>query len=60
MALAGCDFMSTRGTDFLHQWISNNVPDTVGADVSVSEQAHKLFADAKAVGISRDEIRQCV
>lgn len=40
--------MSTRGTDFLHQWIRSNVPTTVGADViSVAELTQKFFADAK-------------
>jgi hypothetical protein len=49
--------MSTRSTNFLHQWFSNKLPDTVGADViSVSELTHKLFADAKALGIGRAEI----
>ena len=51
--------MSTRGTNFLHQWISNNIPETVGADIiSVSELTHKLFADAKAVGIGSFEIEE--
>lgn len=49
--------MSTRGTDFLDQWIRNEVPETVGADViSVAELTRKLFADAKALGISEKEI----
>lgn len=51
--------MSTRGTDFLYKWISNNVPKTAGADViSVAELTQKLFADAKAVGISSTEIEE--
>lgn len=51
--------MSTRGTNFLHQWISNNVPETVGADViSVAELTQKLFADAKALGISSTELEE--
>lgn len=51
--------MSTRGTDFLDKWISNNVPKTAGADViSVAELTQKLFADAKAVGISSNEIEE--
>lgn len=51
--------MSTRGTDFLHKWISNNVPETVGADIlSVAELTQKLFADAKAIGISSVEIEE--
>ncbi|UVK45689.1 DUF768 domain-containing protein [Mesorhizobium sp. AR07] len=51
--------MSTRGVNFLDQWISNNVPETVGADViSVAELTQKLFADAKAVGIGDVEIEE--
>lgn len=51
--------MSTRGTDFLHKWISNNVPETVGSDViSVAELTQKLLADAKAVGIGSAEIEE--
>jgi hypothetical protein len=49
--------MSTRGTNFMHQWISNNVPETVGADVvSLWDVIHQLLADAKAAGISSAEI----
>jgi len=45
--------MSKRGTDFVHKWISNNVPETAGADIiSVAELTQKLFADAKTAGIS--------
>jgi hypothetical protein len=44
--------MSTRGINFLDRWIANNIPETAKADaVSVSELTHKLFADAKALGI---------
>ena len=51
--------MSTRGTDFLYQWISANVPETIGADIiSVAELTQKLFADAKAIGISSVEIEE--
>lgn len=51
--------MSTRGTNFLDQWIRSNVPKTVGADViSVAELTQKLFADAKTVGISSTEIEE--
>jgi len=51
--------MSTRGTDFLHEWIGANVPETVGADViSVAELTQKLFADAKSKGISSTEIEE--
>ncbi|MBZ9898254.1 MULTISPECIES: DUF768 domain-containing protein [unclassified Mesorhizobium] len=49
--------MSTRGMNFLRQWLSNNVPETAKADVIViNELIHKLIADAKALGIKRDEI----
>jgi hypothetical protein len=51
--------MSTRGTNFLDQWLSNNVPKTAGAEViSVADLTQKLFADAKAVGISSTEIEE--
>ncbi|MGX9145961.1 DUF768 domain-containing protein [Mesorhizobium sp. 128a] len=51
--------MSTRGTNFIDKWIRNEVPETVGADViSVAELTQKLFADAKAVGISEKEIEE--
>ncbi|TPK00959.1 DUF768 domain-containing protein [Mesorhizobium sp. B2-5-9] len=49
--------MSTRGVNFLEQWIANNVPETINADgISVDELTHKLTADAKAIGIKRVEI----
>lgn len=49
--------MSTRGINFLHQWVENNVPDTAKADaVSIDELTNKLFSDAKAIGIKREEI----
>ena len=51
--------MSTRGTDFLYKWIGANVPVTVGADIiSVAELTQKLFEDAKAIGISCNEIEE--
>ena len=51
--------MSARGTRFFHQWLSNNLPKTVGANIiSVSELTHKLFADAKALGIRSTEIEE--
>ena len=49
--------MTTRGINFLDQWLANNVPETTKADVvSVDELTHKLIADAKALGIKRGEI----
>ncbi|UVK46691.1 DUF768 domain-containing protein [Mesorhizobium sp. AR07] len=51
--------MSARGSNFFHQWLSNNLPETAGADIiSVSELTHKLFADAKALGIGSNEIEE--
>ncbi|CCV15385.1 DUF768 domain-containing protein [Mesorhizobium sp. STM 4661] len=53
--------MSKRGINFLHKWIENNVPETAKADVvSIDELTHKLIADAKSVGIKRDEIDEDV
>jgi hypothetical protein len=49
--------MSTRGINFLDRWIGNNIPETTKAEViSVDELTHKLIADAKALGIKREEI----
>ncbi|OWK20752.1 hypothetical protein AJ88_26270 [Mesorhizobium amorphae CCBAU 01583] len=51
--------MSTRAVNFLHKWISNNVPETVGADiVSVAELTQELFADAKTIGIGSTEMEE--
>ncbi|AZO75030.1 MAG: DUF768 domain-containing protein [Mesorhizobium sp.] len=51
--------MSTRGINFLHKWISNNISETVGADIiSVAELTQKLFADAKAIGVDSTEIEE--
>ncbi|AZV21583.1 DUF768 domain-containing protein [Mesorhizobium sp. M7A.F.Ce.TU.012.03.2.1] len=51
--------MSTRGTNFLHKWISQNVPETTSSDIiSVAELTQKLFADAEAIGISSTEIEE--
>ncbi|TGQ77171.1 MULTISPECIES: DUF768 domain-containing protein [unclassified Mesorhizobium] len=46
--------MSARGSNFLDQWIANTVPETAHAEVD--ELAHKLIANAKAIGIKRAEI----
>ena len=49
--------MTTRGINFLDRWIASNVPETAEADaVSMSELTHKLYADAKDLGIKREEI----
>ncbi|PBB24097.1 MULTISPECIES: DUF768 domain-containing protein [unclassified Mesorhizobium] len=51
--------MSKRGADFWYKWISANVPETLSADIiSVADLAQKLFADAKAVGLSSTEIEE--
>ncbi|QPC95950.1 DUF768 domain-containing protein (plasmid) [Mesorhizobium sp. INR15] len=53
--------MSTRGTNFVDQWIRSKVPRTVGADViSVAELAEALFDDACVVGIDSTEIEEDV
>lgn len=51
--------MSTLVTNFVHEWISNNIPNTAGCDaISVTELTEKLFADAKAVGITSSEVEE--
>ncbi|TGP18054.1 MULTISPECIES: DUF768 domain-containing protein [unclassified Mesorhizobium] len=52
--------MSERGAEFFGKWITDNVlRGSVGADIiSVAELTTKLFADAKAAGISKDEIEE--
>ncbi|MBZ9810967.1 MULTISPECIES: DUF768 domain-containing protein [unclassified Mesorhizobium] len=49
--------MTTRGINFLDRWIANNIPETTKSGaISVHELTHQLFADAKSLGIKRDEI----
>ncbi|MDX8506150.1 hypothetical protein [Mesorhizobium captivum] len=52
--------MSERGAEFFGKWITDNVMrGSVGTDIiSVAEVTTKLFADAKAAGISEDEIEE--
>ena len=53
--------MSKRGADFLQKWLSNNVPasGTITPNtVSVAELTQKLFADARALGITGEEIEE--
>jgi len=51
--------MSTRGVNFLDQWLSDNLAGIIGHDIiSVAEAIEKLFADAKAIGISSTEIEE--
>ncbi|CDX40612.1 DUF768 domain-containing protein [Mesorhizobium sp. WSM4935] len=52
--------MSERGAEFFGRWITDNVMrGNVGADIlSVAELTTKLFADARAAGISEEEIEE--
>jgi hypothetical protein len=52
--------MSERGAAFFGRWIADNVMrGSVGADIiSVAELTSKLFADARAAGISEEEIEE--
>ncbi|PBB39628.1 DUF768 domain-containing protein [Mesorhizobium sp. WSM3868] len=51
--------MSTRGTNFLHQWLANNQAGMISADVrSIAELIQELFADAKSLGISSTELEE--
>ncbi|TPM04531.1 DUF768 domain-containing protein [Mesorhizobium sp. B2-3-10] len=51
--------MSPRGVNFLDKWLSSNVSGLASSDViSVAEAIQKLFADAKAIGISSTEIEE--
>jgi hypothetical protein len=53
--------MSTRGTNFLDEWIRTKVPETVGADIiSVAELTQQLFRDARDAGIESTEIEEDV
>ncbi|RNJ42431.1 hypothetical protein B5V01_07740 [Mesorhizobium erdmanii] len=49
--------MSSRGINFLDQWLADNIPETATADViSVDELTNRLLNDANRVGIKRIEI----
>jgi hypothetical protein len=51
--------MSTRGTNFLHEWLRDNLATISGADViSVAEAIQKMFRDAKRLGIGSEEIEE--
>lgn len=51
--------MSTRGINFLHEWLSDNLATISGADViSVAESIDKIFRDAKLLGIGTEEIEE--
>ena len=49
--------MSTRGTDFLQQWLGDNVPTLAGSDIiSLANATEQLYRDAEKQGISGLEI----
>ncbi|MBB6411955.1 DUF768 domain-containing protein [Mesorhizobium sangaii] len=49
--------MSTRGANFLDQWIANDVLETTKADViSIDELTNQPLIDASVTGIKRIEI----
>lgn len=51
--------MSTRGIQFLHQWLSINLSSIAGADIiSVAHAIQRLLAEAKAAGIESVEIEE--
>jgi hypothetical protein len=52
--------VSKRGAAFFGGWITDNVMrGNVGADISsVAELTDKLFADARAAGITEEEIEE--
>lgn len=51
--------MSTRGVNFLHEWLRDNLATIAGADViSVAEAIQKMFREAKLLGISSEEIEE--
>jgi len=51
--------MSTRGVNFLHTWISSNLDRVESFDIiSVADLVQTLFADAKAAGISSNELEE--
>ncbi|MBB6407657.1 DUF768 domain-containing protein [Mesorhizobium sangaii] len=53
--------MSTRGINFLDQWLADNVPETTkGEVISVDELTNRLLNDAASVGIRRIEIDEDV
>ncbi|TRC98388.1 DUF768 domain-containing protein [Mesorhizobium sp. WSM4303] len=51
--------MSTRSTNFVHQWIGDNLDEIGDADeTAIAELVMKLLADAKAIGISEVELEE--
>ncbi|TRC98263.1 DUF768 domain-containing protein [Mesorhizobium sp. WSM4303] len=51
--------MSTRGTNFIHQWIGDNLDEIGDADeTTIAEMVMKLFADAQVIGISEVELEE--
>jgi hypothetical protein len=51
--------MSTRGINFVDQWLANNLPETASSDIiSVNQLTRDLFSEADEVGISSTEIEE--
>ncbi|MGX9148371.1 DUF768 domain-containing protein [Mesorhizobium sp. 128a] len=51
--------MSTRSNNFIHKWIGDNLDEIGDADeTTIAEMVMKLFADAKAIGISEVELEE--
>jgi hypothetical protein len=51
--------MTTRGINFLHEWILANVDKAAPEEqVSVSEMVERLRADAAKAGISVDDMEE--
>jgi agmatine/peptidylarginine deiminase len=51
--------MSTRGVNFLNQWVADNLDEIGDAnETAIAEMVMKLFADAKAIGISEVELEE--
>ncbi|QPC93014.1 DUF768 domain-containing protein [Mesorhizobium sp. INR15] len=51
--------MSTRGTDFLHEWLGENLPTMTGPDIiSVADAIQRMTRAAKLRGIGMEEIEE--
>ena len=45
--------MSARGTNFLHQWLVDNVPNLAASDIiSVAKATERLFCDADSKALA--------
>ncbi|MEO5756892.1 MAG: hypothetical protein ABIQ51_08580 [Mesorhizobium sp.] len=51
--------MSARGTNFLHEWLSENLPTITGSDIiSVADAIQRMTRAAKLRGIGMEEIEE--